>query len=295
MLCRLQAARNLRRCGQLVAEFPSWTRAISSLPQDPGFSYAPAFNVKNPVLDLLYAPSADGKNPNRVVEPTIDNLKRVDRAQRSRMQEMNSRNIDDNDRLKMELVKEMPYPLSQLYPYLYFNEWQCDHHEWKCQLGFSLAGKGDLVFAGPGGRFAIVETKFLNLVTSGPAAVKRREHQREKVWNHSLAYMLEFRHLLQTLEIECAGVTAFTFTNEQGLRNVSDSPRWSLFLQKYIPDTSHAMTCMHCKSTEPLFPELVAELPLPREIWKGFRCARCLESLATGSMHDALFTDSGIS
>ena len=141
------------------------------------------------------------------VEPTKENLKFVDQIHRQRLQ--GERFRDSEDFLSQQLVKEMPHPLAQKFPYLYL-------YEWEVQWGPD-AGRGDFVFASGDGHFAIVEVKHIDVLTSGKTVRRRRTKMRTRVWDQAHRYALLFRFAADKAGVQLKTVTAFTYTNEDGL------------------------------------------------------------------------------
>mmetsp|Transcript_90273 Transcript_90273/g.291913 ORF Transcript_90273/g.291913 Transcript_90273/m.291913 type:complete len:239 (-) Transcript_90273:100-816(-) len=190
-----------------------------------------------------------------LLEPAAQNFERIDADQRSAL--MNSSEESAEHNLKLELLKEMPCPLAR-YPFLYLNEWEC-------KPGLSQHGKGDLVFAGPEWRFAVVETKWIDLASSGATARRRRTKHRRHVWIQAMEYTLALPNLLHRMGVECKGIAAFTFTNEDRLQSVVSNPVWP--------------SDMRCRNCDDWFPEFVPDPTQKDGFAPAVRCAVCCESL----------------
>ena len=141
------------------------------------------------------------------VLPTKENLEIFDKIHRATLQR--EQPGDSEDFLSQQLVKEMPHPLAQKFPYVYL-------YEWAVQIG-SEAGRGDFVFASGDGHFAIVEVKHIDKLTSGKTVARRRTAMRTKVKDQAKEYALLFLFAAERAGVQLKSVTAFTYTNEDGL------------------------------------------------------------------------------
>lgn len=189
---------------------------------------------------------------------TGTSLERIDTNQRNALR--NSTEKSKEHDLKLGLVKDMPLPLAKYYPFLYANEWDSP-----CLI---YRGKGDLVFAGPDGRFAVVETKYIDLESSGVTASRRRTAHRKKVWDQAMNYMVALPQLLHREGLECKGVAGFTFTNEDRLRSCHSHPHGHI--------ARLVSAAFQCRSCDNWFPEYV---PDPTRERGKLRCAVCCEVL----------------
>mmetsp|Transcript_23353 Transcript_23353/g.59624 ORF Transcript_23353/g.59624 Transcript_23353/m.59624 type:complete len:227 (-) Transcript_23353:158-838(-) len=218
---------------------------LRTLAMFPGMAFAGGSRCRHPCS--LHA--------RRFISAKRLNFERIDADQRSA--HINSSEESAEHNLKLELLKEMPFPLARYYPFLYLNEWECEP-------GFTQHGKGDLVFASPERRFAVVETKWIDLASSGATAQKRRTTHRKYVWTQAWKYMLALPKLLHHTGIECKGIAAFTFTNECRLRSCRSHPEWP--------------SDIWCRTCDDWFPELVPD-PTQEDGFAPIRCAVCCESL----------------
>jgi hypothetical protein len=115
------------------------------------------------------------------------------------------RNWDENDEylLKQQLVQHSTILLPE-YPYLIEDEWEVETSK-------SDKGKGDLVFASEYSCFAVVEIKYIDLISTGHTSSTRRTAKRQAVKKQAVDYAATYaRRYLQNVE-------AFTFTNEKDL------------------------------------------------------------------------------
>eukprot|EP00435_Cladocopium_sp_Y103_P035933 s507_g9.t1 len=156
------------------------------------------------------------------VLPTKENLEIVDKMHRGRIKLIKDtspclwgrlqgeRLGDSEDLLSQQLVNEMPHPLAEKYPYLYLYEWAVQYD--------GEAGEGDLVFASGDGHFAIVEVKYIDLLTKGKTVARRRKRMRKKVVSQALYYANLFRLAAEEAGVQVKSVLAFTYTFEGGLK-----------------------------------------------------------------------------
>jgi len=141
------------------------------------------------------------------VQPTKENLKRFNKMNRKNLRENSDsilREIANVSEyfLGQQLVNEMPHPLAK-FPYLYL-------YEWAVQYGLET-GQGDFVFASGDGRFAIVEVKYVDGIS------RHRSRKRKSVWSQAQRYAVLFRLAAEEAGVQLKSVTAFTYTNEDGL------------------------------------------------------------------------------
>jgi hypothetical protein len=104
--------------------------------------------------------------------------------------------------LKRELVRRS-FELLPGYPLLVEDEWDV-------VSGMTNHGRGDLVFTDGSGRFAIVETKYIDCSRSGATARAKRTDSRGKVWEQAQRYAM-----LHRLRDGVEDVTAWYYTNER--------------------------------------------------------------------------------
>jgi len=106
------------------------------------------------------------------------------------------------EQLKCDVVLRTPSLLAP-FPFLVSNEWEPIP-------GWPQGGKGDLVFTDGGGRYAVVEVKWMAPLYSGPSQKKRRNKKRGKVKRQAQIYAI---HVLQVCT-DALEVRMMTYTND---------------------------------------------------------------------------------
>ena len=146
--------------------------------------------------------TATWDSPGVFVKPTRDNLEVQNKEHR---RWFNGYYIpllmNDEEKLSLQLLQEMPSPLTEKYPYVYLYEWNVRSQ--------SFSGKGDFVFASGHGDFAVVEVKYFTEMT-GPRATKRRKKVREQAFQ----YADSFARTARLAGVHIRSLQCFTYTND---------------------------------------------------------------------------------
>jgi hypothetical protein len=104
--------------------------------------------------------------------------------------------------LKRELVLKS-YDILPMYPFLIDSDWEVHPN-------MAQAGQGDLIFTDGAECFAVVEVKWLDMVSTGSTASTRRTQKRKKVKQQATLY----GEVLASKLPRTAKVTSYYFTNE---------------------------------------------------------------------------------
>lgn len=132
----------------------------------------------------------------------IDEIQHRDQVLRAYFK---GRDWDRNDEyiLKQKLIRCSAWLIPE-YQYVIEDEWEVD-------AGRADQGCGDLVFTDGLGNFAVVEVKWIDVMSSGSTATNKRTKKRKAVKEQAISYaeIYKEKNLSAVNQVE-----AYTYTNE---------------------------------------------------------------------------------
>lgn len=109
--------------------------------------------------------------------------------------------------LKRELILVSDQLLPK-YPYVIEDEWEVE-------AGRADQGCGDLVFTDGSGFFAVVEVKWIDVISSGDTASNKRTKKRKAVKEQAIKYAEIYEQKLTAINPDLINqVVAYVYTNE---------------------------------------------------------------------------------